>query len=237
MQTSALLLALAPAWALAVALWGPQRRIVAMILPTSMPQPQPQATPESPEIKIEPPQSPSSEIQIVTPEHERQHFLNISRPTSSPSPVSTMVDLGMPDPTQYLYFDIDPNLKGIQIRGLDGQNNQGEHTISICNLNRPDLKLKRLRILENYISLINSAFEMLRKGIIKDNQFVESLFIHFDQFFENTTDIELEHTFLVKYVISNYDKFEIIILPLLLEKQRAIVSTAFKMYLNQRNIV
>jgi len=103
MQTSALLLALAPAWALAVALWGPQRRIVAMILPTSMPQPQPQATPESPEIKIEPPQSPSSEIQIVTPEHERQHFLNISRPTSSPSPVSTMVDLGMPDPTQYLY--------------------------------------------------------------------------------------------------------------------------------------
>ncbi|MGN7886459.1 hypothetical protein [Dyadobacter sp. 22481] len=134
------------------------------------------------------------------------------------------------DPSKFLGAKIDDKLKGINLIGTDGKNMRGERTINICNLNRSDLQIARLKLVKGFAKSIIGVFEMLKNGIIQNENLQQVLNIQFSQFKEDANDIEAEYTFVSSFILSDVDNFRTIVLPLLVAEIRPIVLKAFTNY-------
>ncbi len=134
------------------------------------------------------------------------------------------------DPAIFLGAQIDPNLNGINIVGLDGHDMRGEKTIKICDLNRKDLQLKRLEVLNNFINSVNYLFEMLSSQIISSEKFEAGLLFLFEKLNERSRDEKEQYSLMHKYILESVEHFNQIVLPLFEAAQRPIIKVAFEKY-------
>ncbi len=138
------------------------------------------------------------------------------------------------NPAQFLTFRIGHDKKGIEIVGIDTTTQRGQQTIKICNLNRDDLQLARLKnVIEPILNSINNMFELLRKETIVNSKLGDALGIVFKQAFENSLNTSKEHTLLRQTVVKNINSFDELIVSQLEPNQKLIVKTAFQSYLNR----
>ena len=117
------------------------------------------------------------------------------------------------DPSEVLGFTIDDEKKGIKIVGLDNEVKRGEKTIKICNLNRDFLKLARKKnVTDSFVNHINSMFALNNQGVITNEALPKALKIAFIEADVQSEDFTLEYTLLRKYMISNEERFEQIVI-------------------------
>lgn len=134
------------------------------------------------------------------------------------------------EPDTYLSVQIDPSYEGLELTGADGPRQRGEQTIQICNLNRKNLKVNRLRVVTQLVSEINRLFSQLAEGLLAFGHLSASLTILFRQLDDNAHNNYLEHTLLRRYVVQNEHQFDSLMKPLLEPTQWPIVQAAFTKY-------
>ncbi|MGM9506848.1 hypothetical protein ACS5NO_03960 [Larkinella sp. GY13] len=134
------------------------------------------------------------------------------------------------EPLEFLGVIIDPSGEGLRLTGIDGVHQRGEQTIRICNLNRKDLKLKRLQIVDDFINSINAMFALLVENVLSPEKLRDALQICFRQMDANKVNSTFEHTLLRRFVMLNAVNFNTVILPRLESGQRVIVQEAFNEY-------
>ena len=134
------------------------------------------------------------------------------------------------NPSDFLGVELDPKGEGLKLVGTDGTNERGERTIQICNLNRVDLKINRLRKLEDFIAKINLPFILLRKDLLSMNDFGEVLEVIFDGMDNQANSDKEEHTLLLRSAVTNTSQFSSLVLPRLEVSQQAIVLAVFTEY-------
>lgn len=133
-------------------------------------------------------------------------------------------------PSLFLGVQTDPKGEGLQFYGLDGANQRGELTIQICNLNRKNLKINRLRTLNAFIKGINVVFGLLAAERLEAQHIEHALKIQFEQMDSDVQNIRLEHTLLRRFAIATVGQFSTLVLPLLELAQQPIVLAAFIKY-------
>jgi uncharacterized protein (TIGR02646 family) len=134
------------------------------------------------------------------------------------------------NPFLFLGVQTDPKGEGLQLYGLDGANQRGDQTIHICNLNRKNLKINRLRTLSAFIKGINVVFGLLAAGHLEPQHLEHALQIQFEQMDSDVQNIRLEHSLLRRFAIATVGQFSALVLPLLEPTQRPIVLAAFIEY-------
>lgn len=140
------------------------------------------------------------------------------------------------DPNSFFEFKIDSDNKGIRIKGID-QDGRGEKTIKICKLNRQELKIDRLRVINEVVNGIRGVFGMRAIGGIDDRIFLNLLINNLQNSETIAKNTENTHTLLRKYIITSTENFEQIVLPFLLVKERNIVLEAFKLFKETNQLI
>ena len=135
------------------------------------------------------------------------------------------------DPALYLSIELDPAGEGVKLTGIDQQERRGETTIRICNLNRKDLKLERLAVLDTFIAAITNVFRLLADGLLPVEHFGKALSLCFKQVDDDSLNPQITHTFIRTTWMANTANFDTIVLPRLLAGQQAIVQQAFQQYI------
>jgi uncharacterized protein (TIGR02646 family) len=137
------------------------------------------------------------------------------------------------EPEDHLEFCWDDQKEGIRIREK-GNSQRGLNTIKICNLNRQDLRIERLKtVIDEFKQQIDLTFRMAEAEIIESSQLPRALKILFEGLRQNTQKLKLPHTLLRAYVISSPAAFEEIMGPYLEDaNQKVLVLEAFKKFCN-----
>ena len=137
------------------------------------------------------------------------------------------------DPSEYLSFEIDEKKRGIALKGLDGDNERGNQTIRICNLNREELLRKRQEaVIFSILNSIRRAFAKWSKKTINGAQFLDEVKLIFEDLERESQDEKLSFTLLRKKLISNTEHFNSLIINQLPENQQQIIQLSFESYFN-----
>ena len=136
------------------------------------------------------------------------------------------------EPKNFLGFEIDTTKKGIAMKGLDGANGRGFHTVKICNLNREDLLLKRYeRVIDQIKNDLRKMFALLSKGAINKSNFAEEIKEIFVRLEKKSQNEKKAFTLLRWFVIENENNFNHLIISQLKDHfQQTITSAYFKAY-------
>ncbi|MGK4567047.1 hypothetical protein [Flavobacterium sp. 3HN19-14] len=134
-------------------------------------------------------------------------------------------------PEAYLSFEPSDDKNGVSILGIDDKG-RGKKTIEICNLNREDLRLKRLKDVYYHMKHeINRIFEMNADGYIPNDKLSDCLVVLYKGFEKQSTDISLTHTLLRKFLVLNSKNFETFFAPYLdSDSVRKISVETFKVF-------
>ncbi len=139
------------------------------------------------------------------------------------------------NPKEYFDFQIAEDHEGIEIIGIDSikhdkYKGRGDATIKICDLNRTELKIDRLKIIEEIIDNFNKTFRILQLYKVPKEKYIKALNIYFDKIKRNAEQKELEHTLLRK-IITDKNKFDKIICQAIKNKtEREFIKKAFNNY-------
>lgn len=132
------------------------------------------------------------------------------------------------NPVDYFVFELDPEGKGIRIKGID-IDGRGAKTIYICLLNRNELKLDRVKsVIDNFKEATYSLFVLLEKGDIDKLKFQEDIIYLLRLLKNQSLDEEKTYTLLRKYIVASSANFEKIVIPFLDKNVKRIVLEAFK---------
>lgn len=132
------------------------------------------------------------------------------------------------NPVNYFVFELDPEGKGIRIKGIDAEG-RGAETIRICLLNRNELKLDRVKsVIDDFKEATHSLFVLLEKGDIDKSKLKEDVIYHLRLLKNYSLNEEKTYTLLRKYIVASSINFEKIVIPFLDSKIRRIVLEAFK---------
>lgn len=125
-------------------------------------------------------------------------------------------------------FRVDSKKKGIEILGADNEG-RGDATIAICQMNRPEIRIDRLKNVVDPINktLLAIVYSGKRKSNRKLKSEIESLL---QKLYNDLNDDELTHTYLRKYILSSERNFQEIVLPFITDSLKEILFTAFKSY-------
>jgi hypothetical protein len=130
----------------------------------------------------------------------------------------------------YFGFNIAADKLGVEINGIDAEE-RGKKTIKICNLNRPDLKLKRLEVYYQMKKKIEIIFELNASAYLANENVGEALGFVFKEIEDEAKDDSLSHTLLRGFVMSDVNNFETHFCPYLDSAgQREIAIQAFRNY-------
>ncbi|QIK53792.1 hypothetical protein G7051_05330 [Dysgonomonas sp. HDW5B] len=132
------------------------------------------------------------------------------------------------DPVDYFVFELDAEGKGIRIKGIDMQG-RGAETISICRLNRNELKLDRVKsVIDDFKESIHSLFVLLERDEIDTLKLKKDVIQQLRLLKNHSLNDEKTYTLLRKYIVASSTNFERIVIPFLDSKIRRIVLEAFK---------
>lgn len=132
-------------------------------------------------------------------------------------------------PRSYLKIKIHPSQKGIILEGIDGTG-RGNRTILICNLNRSDLNIARLKVIGSFLNGIKGMFIMLSMNIIEAYKIQDALNLSFQQLEQDSVDVEKEFTFVHEYICRSVSNFQAVVLPLFQLEIQPIILDAFRAY-------
>ncbi len=132
-------------------------------------------------------------------------------------------------PKNYLSIKIDASKRGICLEGID-TDERGKKTILICNLNRTDLNIARLKVIDSFLNGIKGIFLMLSMNIVESHKLQAALNIIFQQLEEDAIDSEKEYTFVSEYICRSTSNFQEAVLPLFQIEIQSVVLDAFKVY-------
>ncbi|WP_400078762.1 hypothetical protein [Winogradskyella sp. R77965] len=133
------------------------------------------------------------------------------------------------NPENYFGFKHDQNRKGIEIYGTDN-GNRGDTTISVCKLNRQELRIERLRIITDFKTAVNHIFKKRLNNTINDNQLVDRLIDSIELMEIKSNDVEFDHTLFRKFMLKSQNNFNLIVISCLENSQRIIVLEAYNTY-------
>ncbi|MDX1907623.1 MAG: hypothetical protein SF053_11360 [Bacteroidia bacterium] len=130
------------------------------------------------------------------------------------------------NPDDYLTFEINPTRSGVFIHGTD-PSRRGETTIRICHLNRTELALERLAILqEAYGQMLLMINFLITQGDLKDLPL--ALGLVFRQLYDYANDDTKTHTLLRKHLIGSAAGFRKLVAPMFSDPDtRELVILAF----------
>jgi len=130
----------------------------------------------------------------------------------------------------YFVFEIDAQLQGISIKGIDADR-RGEITTIICKLNRSEIRKDRLQqvVLELVKNVHNSIAKLNRIG--NNAAFASELELYFEKLRMDCVDEKVTHTLLRKYIIASAQNFDKIVIPFVVVNFQKILSHAFRQYL------
>ena len=130
-------------------------------------------------------------------------------------------------PEQYFIFKIDSKI-GIRIVGIDLLG-RGERTISICKLNRQELRVDRYnQIVLEFVEAVHALFGKLKYGLVTDTQFKDRLIEILEHLRVKSRNETFSFTLLRKYIIKSEGNFRKIVLPFLERGTQNIVLEAFR---------
>lgn len=130
----------------------------------------------------------------------------------------------------YFSFQINSEKTGMELLGID-EEERGDKTIGICNLNRLVLQLNRLEVFYNYRSKINQVFDLIASGQMEEDRIQDALFLVFAEMNRESLDDMRKFTLLSRVVMSSAENFEKIFSPYIEnENQREIAIQIFKNY-------
>ncbi|MCZ8091098.1 hypothetical protein [Flavobacterium sp.] len=130
----------------------------------------------------------------------------------------------------YFSFTVDDDLSGITIVGID-DDERGNGTINICNLNRWETRKDRLQsVIKDFISSNKVIVEKLKINRINESLFKQMLENNIQKLYNDCDDLLLNHTLLRKFIVSSPANFNSIILPFTDDNFKEIISTAFENY-------
>lgn len=133
------------------------------------------------------------------------------------------------NPDDYFEFIHDQDRKGIEISGIDN-GNRGNTTISVCKLNRQELRIERLRIITDFKTAINHIFKKRLNNTINDNQLVDRLIDSIELMDIKSKNVEFDHTLFRKFMLKSQNNFDSIVISCLNNNQRAIVLEAYNTF-------
>ena len=136
------------------------------------------------------------------------------------------------EPENFLSFKIHFKKDGIALIGLDGVNERGEQTIKICNLNRESLLINRLKIISNFVQMIEIVIDFSRKDKNVKEVILIGLKIVFEKVISESKDVTKDFTLLRNFIIKNHINFELLVILQLQKSDKEIVREAFKLYKN-----
>lgn len=127
------------------------------------------------------------------------------------------------NPEDFFGFEPDSARKGIRLKSISLKLQDIERvkgTIEICKLNRQELCLDRLEIINEFLDTLNLAFEKY-----SEPEVIEKVFDIFDAFQLQSLNAKARHTLLRKYVIKNKSNFGEVVIPF--AKHKKLVLSAF----------
>tara|TARA_R110000737_G_C14624499_1_gene494330 strand:+ start:8890 stop:9792 length:903 start_codon:yes stop_codon:yes gene_type:complete len=118
-------------------------------------------------------------------------------------------------PDDFFDFDIDVDDMSIILVGKD-DDGRGEHTISICQLNRQEVtNARHAQVIDDFIDLLRGLFNKFIGD--KDEGYLNtSLKLAFETLVEKSKDDKKSFTLLRKYIVKNSQNFEKIFSPFLI---------------------
>lgn len=127
-------------------------------------------------------------------------------------------------------FEVDNEKSGIKIVGND-QANRGQATINICQMNRQEIRIDRLRsvvypIKKSLISLLKQL-SIGGKSIEQIRDEVNSLL---QKLYDDAKDFELDHTYLRNYIMESENNFNGIVIPFMPKPLQKVLLTAYNNY-------
>ncbi len=127
-------------------------------------------------------------------------------------------------------FEIDSKGRGIKIIGADNLG-RGNATIFICQMNRPEIMIDRLKqvvypIRKTIISMLKQL-SLGRKNIDQIRVEMESVL---QKLYDDCNDEELSHTYLRKYIVQSTDNFISIVIPIMPKSLQKVTLVAFQNY-------
>lgn len=134
------------------------------------------------------------------------------------------------NPRQFFTFVLDPNNKGIRIKGTDAQN-RGKITAEICMLNRDDVRYDRVTaVIIPIQKTVLAHLKMLSLGRRNFDQFKLDLESLFQKLYWDATDETLDHTLLRQFIVESPANFNAIVIPFITKRAKKILQVAFQNY-------
>ncbi len=127
-------------------------------------------------------------------------------------------------------FEVAEKMKGIKIVGLDNLN-RGEITIDLCQMNRPEIRVSRLKeVIEPIKDCMIISMKFLsvgRKTLEETRRDVE---LYLQKLYNDAENVTLSHTCLRSYIVQNAQNFEKIVIPFIPRPMQEILLSAFLNY-------
>ena len=133
------------------------------------------------------------------------------------------------DPKIHLTFKIAPKCEGIDLGFVT---NRGEETIRICDLNRKELQVDRLRCIREkiYEDLIRT-FKRLTDGKITNEDFKDRLKEQLEVYKDKALDEKTEYTLLWWFIMDSIQNFKMFIFPIIKgENEQLILEAVYNKY-------
>ncbi len=135
----------------------------------------------------------------------------------------------MDGPEDYFAFEIVSTGLGIKMIGIDTQG-RGNATIAMCKLNRPEIKVERQKVVQEFSSGIASLFSLYQARKRSRAELKQGVELLLQKLYDDTQNPTLTHTYLRSYIIQNEANFKRLVLPYLVVNMQNIVLEAFKNY-------
>ncbi|MCO7185001.1 hypothetical protein NH341_06160 [Tenacibaculum sp. XPcli2-G] len=127
-------------------------------------------------------------------------------------------------------FEVDSEKKGISMKGKD-QLGRGQATIDICQMNRPEIRVDRLRSVVYPIrKVLLALLKQLSTGNKDIQQIKNEVNSLIQKLYDDANDPELDFTYLRSYIIHNSKNFDDIVIPFMPIRIKEVLITAFQNY-------
>ncbi|MGC3835678.1 hypothetical protein ACPSKX_16285 [Moritella viscosa] len=118
-------------------------------------------------------------------------------------------------PEDFFRFEVDAKKSGIRIIGIDADL-RGKNTIKICKLNRQELTVDKVNVIDDVIDSLNCSYiKYSDTSKYTKDRLLDELEDVFDMLKNKSVNIEKTHTYLRKYIVLNSDNFMQLMTPFL----------------------